>query len=56
MLGAGSLGHDGAGGRVAFAHPEGGVAAAYVTNTMIAAVDFADPHFAWIEELRKAAA
>jgi len=53
-LGPGSFGHDGAGGRVAFAHPESGVAAAYVANTMSAGFGGPDPRWAWIGELRKA--
>jgi CubicO group peptidase (beta-lactamase class C family) len=55
-LGPGSFGHDGAGGRVAFAHPESGVAAAYVANTMCSGFAGPDPRWAWIAELRKAAA
>ena len=35
MLGQGSFGHDGAGGRTAFAHPETGVAVGYIANTML---------------------
>jgi CubicO group peptidase (beta-lactamase class C family) len=35
MLGPGSFGHAGAGGRMAFAHPELGVAVAYVCNNML---------------------
>jgi len=35
MLGAGSFGHGGAGGRMAFAHPESGTAVAYVCNSML---------------------
>jgi len=35
MLGPGSFGHAGAGGRLGFAHPESGVAVAYVCNTML---------------------
>lgn len=35
MLGAGSFGHAGAGGRMAFAHPESGAAVAYVCNSML---------------------
>jgi CubicO group peptidase (beta-lactamase class C family) len=35
MLGAGSFGHAGAGGRMAFAHPESGTAVAYVCNSML---------------------
>jgi len=54
-LGPGSFGHDGAGGRIAFAHPESGIAAAYVANTMSSGFG-PDPRWAWIEELRKAIA
>jgi len=35
MLGDGSFGHAGAGGRMAFAHPESGTAVAYVCNSML---------------------
>jgi len=35
MLGAGSFGHAGAGGRMGFAHPESGVAVGYVCNNML---------------------
>jgi CubicO group peptidase (beta-lactamase class C family) len=35
MLGPGSFGHAGAGGRMGFAHPESGIAAAYVCNNMM---------------------
>ncbi|HXQ13203.1 MAG TPA: serine hydrolase domain-containing protein [Caulobacteraceae bacterium] len=56
MLGEGSFGHDGAGGRIAFAHPESGVAAAYVANTMSSGFAGADPRWAWMAELRKAIA
>lgn len=35
MLGAGSFGHGGAGGRMAFAHPESGTTVAYVCNSML---------------------
>jgi CubicO group peptidase (beta-lactamase class C family) len=56
MLGEGSFGHDGAGGRIAFAHPESGTAAAYVANTMSSGFAGADPRWAWIAELRKAIA
>lgn len=55
-LGPGSFGHDGAGGRVAFAHPESGVAAAYLANTMSSEFNVPDPRWAWIDELRKAIA
>jgi CubicO group peptidase (beta-lactamase class C family) len=56
MLGEGSFGHDGAGGRIAFAHPESGAAAAYVANTMSSGFGAPDPRWAWIAELRKAVA
>jgi len=35
MLGEGSFGHDGAGGRIGFAHPESGIAVGYVCNNML---------------------
>ncbi|MGW1622233.1 serine hydrolase domain-containing protein [Streptomyces sp. NPDC002172] len=35
MLGSGSFGHDGLGGHLAFAHPESGVAFAFLTNRAI---------------------
>ena len=56
MLGPGSFGHDGAGGRIAFAHPESGVAAAYVANTMASGFNAPDPRWAWMAELRTAIA
>jgi CubicO group peptidase (beta-lactamase class C family) len=34
MLGEGSFGHTGAGGRLGFAHPESGIAAGYICNNM----------------------
>ncbi len=54
MLGKGSFGHAGAGGRIGFAHPESGVAAAYVANTMLTVMGAPDPRWSWMEELRKA--
>jgi CubicO group peptidase (beta-lactamase class C family) len=55
MLGPGSFGHAGAGGRIGFAHPESGVAAAYVANTMLTPPPTSpDPRWGWMEELRKA--
>jgi len=56
MLGEGSFGHDGAGGRIGFADPESGVAAAYVANTMLTVLGVPDPRWAWMDELRKAIA
>ncbi len=54
MLGKGSFGHDGAGGRSAFAHPESGIAAAYVANTMLTVLGGTDPRWTWMAELRNA--
>jgi CubicO group peptidase (beta-lactamase class C family) len=54
MLGEGSFGHAGAGGRIGFAHAESGVAAAYVANTMLTVMGAPDPRWSWMEELRKA--
>ena len=54
MLGEGSFGHAGAGGRIGFAHPESGVAAAYVANTMLTVPAGPDPRWSWMGELRKA--
>jgi CubicO group peptidase (beta-lactamase class C family) len=55
MLGPGSFGHGGAGGRVGFAHPESGVAAAFVANTMLTApLGQPDPRWTWMGELAKA--
>jgi CubicO group peptidase (beta-lactamase class C family) len=54
MLGEGSFGHAGAGGRIGFAHPESGTAAAYVANTMISVMNAPDPRWTWMGELRKA--
>ncbi len=56
MLGEGSFGHAGAGGRIGFAHPESGTAAAYVANTMISVLNEPDPRWTWMGELRKAIA
>lgn len=55
MLGPGSFGHAGAGGRIGFAHPESGTAAAFVANTMLTVPpNTSDPRWSWMEELRKA--
>ncbi len=53
MLGDGSFGHAGAGGRIGFAHPESGTAAAYVANTMLTVPAGPDPRWTWIAELAK---
>ena len=47
MLGKGSFGHSGAGGRLGFAHPESGVAVGYVCNTMINTMAGPDPR--WLD-------
>ena len=55
MLGPGSFGHAGAGGRMGFAHPETGVAVGYVCNTMRPL--FFEPDTRWVgwtEALREA--
>ncbi len=57
MLGPGSFGHAGAGGRWAFAHPESGVAVGYVCNTMIESPTAPDPRWVgWLEALKEAVA
>jgi CubicO group peptidase (beta-lactamase class C family) len=57
MLGPGSFGHAGAGGRIGFAHPESGTAAAFVANTMLTAPPGQpDPRWTWMGELAKAIA
>jgi CubicO group peptidase (beta-lactamase class C family) len=56
MLGEGSFGHAGAGGRIGFANPEAGVAAAYVANTMLTVPNGPDPRWTWTQELKKAVA
>ncbi len=54
MLGEGSFGHAGAGGRIGFAHPESGTAAAYVANTLLTVPAGPDPRWSWMGELRTA--
>ncbi|MGA7872374.1 MAG: serine hydrolase domain-containing protein [Candidatus Binatus sp.] len=56
MLGAGSFGHGGAGGRMAFAHPESGTAVAYVCNNMVwDGISGPDPRWiGWTKALRDA--
>jgi len=57
MLGPGSFGHAGAGGRWAFAHPESGVAVGYACNTMIESAPNPDPRWVgWLGALRDAVA
>jgi CubicO group peptidase (beta-lactamase class C family) len=55
MLGPGSFGHAGAGGRWSFAHPESGVAVGYVCNTMIESPTAPDPRWVgWLAALKAA--
>jgi CubicO group peptidase (beta-lactamase class C family) len=55
MLGPGSFGHAGAGGRWAFAHPETGIAAGYMCNTMLQTMSGPDPRWVgWTAALREA--
>lgn len=53
MLGPGSFGHDGAGGRLGFAHPESGVAAGYACNSMLWDNFTPDPRWSWVIPLRE---
>jgi CubicO group peptidase (beta-lactamase class C family) len=55
LLGEGSFGHAGAGGRLGFAHPESGTAVAYVANTMLNAPVGPDPRWVgWTKALTDA--
>jgi CubicO group peptidase (beta-lactamase class C family) len=55
MMGAGSFGHSGAGGRLAYAQPETGLAVAYVCNTMLVDSQGPDPRWlGWIAALQAA--
>ena len=47
LLGQGSFGHAGAGGRLGFAHPESGTAVGYVANAMLTVPSGPDPR--WID-------
>lgn len=52
MLGKGSFGHSGAGGRLGFAHPESGIALGYVRNTMFEIPAACNPAWAgWTKAL-----
>jgi CubicO group peptidase (beta-lactamase class C family) len=51
MLGPGSFGHDGAGGRLGFAHPEYGIAAGFACNSMLWDNFSPDPRWAWSNAL-----
>jgi CubicO group peptidase (beta-lactamase class C family) len=53
MLGDGSFGHPGAGGRLAFAHPGLGVSAAYVCNNLLWDGFSPDPRWRWNQALRQ---
>jgi CubicO group peptidase (beta-lactamase class C family) len=55
MLGPGSFGHAGAGGRLGFAQPESGVAVGYVCNTMLSSMTGPDPRWVgWTAALHEA--
>ncbi|HEY1749758.1 MAG TPA: serine hydrolase domain-containing protein [Caulobacteraceae bacterium] len=55
MLGPGSFGHSGAGGRLGFAHPESGTAVGYVCNTMLTSMTAPDPRWiGWTAALHEA--
>ncbi|MGH6993176.1 MAG: serine hydrolase domain-containing protein [Caulobacteraceae bacterium] len=55
MLGPGSFGHAGAGGRWGFAHPESGTAVGYACNTMLQSPAEPDPRWrGWLSALRRA--
>jgi CubicO group peptidase (beta-lactamase class C family) len=53
MLGPGSFGHDGAGGRLGFAHPQSGVAAGFACNSMLWDNFTPDPRWSWVTPLRE---
>jgi hypothetical protein len=56
MLGPGSFGHPGAGGRLAFAHPEKGYAVAYACNNLVWDGQSPDPRWTgWLSALREIA-
>jgi CubicO group peptidase (beta-lactamase class C family) len=56
MLGKGSFGHSGAGGRLGFAHPESGIALGYVRNTMFEMPMACNPAWAgWTKALAEIA-
>jgi CubicO group peptidase (beta-lactamase class C family) len=54
LLGQGSFGHPGAGGRIAFADPESGVTVGYVCDGMLWDGRSLDPRWAWMEPLAQA--
>lgn len=53
MLGEGSFGHPGAGGRLGFAHPELGIAVGYACNALVWDGVTPDPRWGWCEVLRE---
>jgi CubicO group peptidase (beta-lactamase class C family) len=54
MLGPGSFGHSGAGGRLGFAHPESGISVGYACNAMLASATAIDPRWAgWTQALNE---
>jgi CubicO group peptidase (beta-lactamase class C family) len=54
LLGPGSFGHPGAGGRLGFADPESGCAVGYACNGMLWDGRTPDPRWAWTQALRAA--
>lgn len=52
MLGIGSFGHAGAGGRLGFAHPESGIAAGFACNAMLWDNVAPDPRWLWVKPLQ----
>lgn len=52
MLGIGSFGHAGAGGRLGFAHPESGIAAGFAGNAMLWDNVGPDPRWLWLKPLQ----
>jgi len=53
MLGPGSFGHAGAGGRLGYANPELGIAAGYACNSMLWDNVKPDPRWAWNDALNE---
>ena len=53
MLGPGSFGHAGAGGRLGYANPELGIAAGYACNSMLWDNVKADPRWTWNDALNE---
>lgn len=55
MLGKGSFGHTGAGGRLGFAHPESGIAVGFACSNMLWDNFSPDPRWLWKAPLREIA-